>query len=104
MKNIKTGKVVFLSIVLFFILAIVLFFTGLIQKPLAIHMATIHLLTHHLEHGVMVYKDTDMGYLSKYDDYLIRFQTLDGENVYVRMSPRPFPIIVISDSFDKWLG
>ena len=111
MKSIKkkidyvtSFQIAVFSFLLSIALALILAFAGLIQKPLAIHMACIHLLTNHLDQGIMLCKGVDTEYLLKFDEYMVEFETLEGKQVCITMVPKEFPVFVYRDSYDSFLN
>ncbi len=100
MKLSKKAKTVLVSVI--WIACILAFVTGLFHKALAVYMASVHLVFNHLDHGIMLCREVERrGVL---DDYLVTFETLNGEKVVVKMFPEIFPVLVFSDSFDPWPG
>ncbi len=100
MKRTKRTKTVLVSAI--WIACILAFATGLFHKALAAYMASVHLVLNHLDHGIMLCREVERrGVL---DDYLVTFETLDGEKVAVTMFPTIFPVLVFRDSFDPWPG
>ena len=93
----KTDMQVFLlSVAVTVVLAVLLSVTGLLQKPLAIHIASVYLLTHHLDQGIMLYQS--ICYEPYSDSFVVSFRSPKGDEVRIMVGTSPFPVLVQYDS------
>jgi hypothetical protein len=89
------AKVLLFSLSISFILILALGFTGLIQKPMAICRATIHVMLNYWNQGLW-YHDAEL--VTAMSSYKVTFIREDGSTEYISVSPYEFPIHIMFDS------
>ncbi|MGI5895360.1 MAG: hypothetical protein ACOX6U_00245 [Oscillospiraceae bacterium] len=72
---------------------------GWIQKPLAIHIAQIHVWTHHIDKGFTFYKSAE--FVPGMGCYSVTFENGEGEELHISVEPYQFPIRVSFDSINS---
>ena len=95
----KDVRVFLLSIAITIVLAIILSVTGVLQKPLAVHVASVYALTHHLDQGFLRYQSVN--YDPYFDSFVVEFKSQSNERVWFALSPASFPVFVEFDSFNS---
>ena len=90
------ARVFLLSVGIAFLVLLTLGFTGLLQKPLAVHAAWVYVLTHHPEH--LPLSCTGVEYV-KYFGWKVAFQEADGYIRYIGLRWDNFPVLVQWDTF-----